>query len=63
MASDGVPGQGDQGLRPQGFHEFIGQKQIIENIDIMVKSSKMRGEAMDHVLFSGPRGWGKPPWP
>ena len=49
----------DKGLRPRGFHEFIGQKRIIENIDIMVKSSKMREEAMDHILFSGPPGLGK----
>ena len=47
------------GLRPRGFDEFIGQKKIINNIDIMVKSSKMRKAAMDHLLFSGPPGLGK----
>ena len=52
-------GEDVQGLRPRGFSEFIGQKRIVENIDIMVKSSKMRREAMDHVLFSGPPGLGK----
>ena len=52
-------GEDIQGLRPRGFSEFIGQKRIVQNIDIMVKSSKMRGEAMDHVLFSGPPGLGK----
>ena len=51
--------RGGHGLRPRGFHEFIGQKRIIENIEIMVDSSKMRDEAMDHVLFSGPPGLGK----
>ncbi|MCY4644887.1 MAG: Holliday junction branch migration DNA helicase RuvB [Bacteriovoracales bacterium] len=49
----------DQGLRPKGFDEFIGQRKIIDNIDIMVQSSKMRKAAMDHILFSGPPGLGK----
>ena len=49
----------DQGLRPRDFDEFIGQRKIIENIDIMVQSAKMREEAMDHILFSGPPGLGK----
>ena len=48
-----------EGLRPQRFEEFIGQKKLIENIDIMVKSSLLRRDAMDHVLFSGPPGLGK----
>ena len=46
-------------LRPQNFSEFIGQKKVVENIDLMVKSSVMRKAAMDHVLLSGPPGLGK----
>lgn len=46
-------------LRPQNFSEFIGQKKVIDNIDLMVKSSIMRKSAMDHVLLSGPPGLGK----
>lgn len=49
----------DKRLRPKDFTEYIGQKQIIQNIEIMVKSSKKRNAAMDHVLFSGPPGLGK----
>ena len=46
-------------LRPQNFKEFIGQNKVVENIDLMVKSSLMRQTAMDHVLLSGPPGLGK----
>ncbi|MDC0255455.1 Holliday junction branch migration DNA helicase RuvB [Bacteriovoracales bacterium] len=46
-------------LRPQGFMEFLGQENIVNNIQVMVESSKIRGEAMGHVLFSGPPGLGK----
>ena len=49
----------DTGLRPKNFDEFIGQKKIVNNIDVMVKSAKIRQHAMDHVLFSGPPGLGK----
>ena len=46
-------------LRPQNFSEFIGQKKVVDNIDLMVKSALMRKAAMDHVLLSGPPGLGK----
>ncbi|MFT6068632.1 MAG: Holliday junction DNA helicase RuvB [Bacteriovoracaceae bacterium] len=49
----------EERLRPTNFTEFIGQKRIIENIDVMVKSSNMREQAMDHALLSGPPGLGK----
>lgn len=46
-------------LRPQNFSEFIGQKKVVDNIDLMVKSAIVRKAAMDHVLLSGPPGLGK----
>jgi Holliday junction DNA helicase RuvB len=48
-------------LRPQSFKEYIGQKRVVDNIEIMVKSSIQRNASMDHVLLSGPPGLGKPP--
>ena len=45
-------------LRPQNFSEFIGQQKVVDNIDLMVKSSILRNTAMDHVLLSGPPGLG-----
>lgn len=49
----------DKKLRPLSFHDFNGQKQIVENLEIFVKAAKMRGEALDHVLLHGPPGLGK----
>ena len=46
-------------LRPGGFSEYIGQKRVVENISLMVESAKIRKQAMDHALFSGPPGLGK----
>lgn len=60
--SDGVATQDvehEYRLRPRNFTEYIGQKRVVENIDLMVKSAKKRNAAMDHVLFSGPPGLGK----
>ncbi len=49
----------DAQLRPKDFSEYVGQKKIVENIEVMVKSARLRGNAMDHVLLSGPPGLGK----
>jgi len=46
-------------LRPKRFSEFIGQETVLENIKIMVESAKIRGEALGHILLSGPPGLGK----
>ncbi|MBF0300778.1 MAG: Holliday junction branch migration DNA helicase RuvB [Oligoflexia bacterium] len=49
----------DKELRPKTFSEFIGQKRVVDNIELMVDSAKIRAKAMDHVLLSGPPGLGK----
>ncbi len=46
-------------LRPQDFTEYIGQKRVVENVELMVHSANKRNAAMDHVLLSGPPGLGK----
>ena len=46
-------------LRPSRFEEYVGQSQLKANLRIMVEASRGRGEAMDHVLLSGPPGLGK----
>ncbi len=46
-------------IRPQEIEQFAGQQQIIENLKIFIRAAKMRGEALDHVLFHGPPGLGK----
>lgn len=49
----------DKVLRPKSFDDFTGQGQVLENLEIFVKAAKLRGEALDHVLFHGPPGLGK----
>src|SRR5688500_19081725 len=49
----------ENNIRPAVISEFAGQPQIIENIRIFIKAAKLRGEALDHVLFHGPPGLGK----
>ncbi len=46
-------------LRPKFIEEFNGQKNIIDNLKIIVKAAKQRSEPLDHVLFYGPPGLGK----
>jgi len=46
-------------LRPQGFEDFTGQKQVIENLRVFVSAARQRDEALDHVLLHGPPGLGK----
>ncbi|AYF45919.1 MULTISPECIES: Holliday junction branch migration DNA helicase RuvB [Halobacteriovorax] len=46
-------------LRPKDFTEYIGQKKIVQNIDVMVNSAVKRNQSMDHALLSGPPGLGK----
>ncbi len=46
-------------LRPQSFTEYVGQTEVVEKLRVYVKAAKMRQEALDHCLFSGPPGLGK----
>jgi Holliday junction DNA helicase RuvB len=49
----------ENNIRPGQIKEFAGQEQIIENLKIFIKAAKIRGEALDHILFHGPPGLGK----
>src|SRR5437762_13524390 len=49
----------ENNIRPAHIEEFAGQPQIIENLKVFIKAAKIRGEALDHILFHGPPGLGK----
>lgn len=49
----------DRALRPKTLEEFVGQNHLKELLDISIKAARLRGEALDHVLFYGPPGLGK----
>ncbi|MCG9899267.1 MAG: Holliday junction branch migration DNA helicase RuvB [Sediminibacterium sp.] len=46
-------------IRPAAIDDFAGQPQLIENLLIFIKAARLRGEALDHILFHGPPGLGK----
>jgi Holliday junction DNA helicase RuvB len=46
-------------LRPRTFDEYIGQRDLIDNLKISVRAAKQNGWALDHFLFAGPPGLGK----
>lgn len=46
-------------LRPKTFDEYVGQKQVKENLLVYIQAAKKRGETLDHVLLYGPPGLGK----
>ncbi len=49
----------EQSLRPVTFDEYVGQDKIVQNFRVYARAAKARGEALDHVLLSGPPGLGK----
>ena len=46
-------------LRPLTFADFTGQPKTVERLQVMVGAAKKRGEALNHILLSGPPGLGK----
>lgn len=61
--NDGIINSADKefenSIRPAAIDDFSGQAQLIENLVIFIKAAKLRGEALDHILFHGPPGLGK----
>jgi Holliday junction DNA helicase RuvB len=49
----------DQTLRPARWDEYIGQKNIKDNLHILLTAAKEREHPPEHVLFYGPPGLGK----
>jgi len=49
----------DQTLRPSVWDEYVGQKTIKENLQILLKAASERNHPAEHVLFYGPPGLGK----
>ncbi len=56
LGDDDLP---DNALRPRRLDEFLGQKEIKENLRVFVVAAREREESLDHVFLSGPPGLGK----
>jgi Holliday junction DNA helicase RuvB len=49
----------DERIRPLRLDEFIGQDEMRANLAVFLQAARERGQAMDHVMFSGNPGLGK----
>jgi Holliday junction DNA helicase RuvB len=49
----------EKSIRPKSFSDFNGQEKLIDNLKVFVEAAKIRDEALDHVILSGPPGLGK----
>jgi holliday junction DNA helicase RuvB len=49
----------DTALRPRRFGEYVGQRSLVENLQVFVAAARRRREPLDHMLFAGPPGLGK----
>ena len=49
----------DRALRPLRFSDFMGQPQVLDNLQIFVQAANQREDALDHTLLHGPPGLGK----
>lgn len=58
-SATGTDAEYENVIRPGRIEDFSGQPAIIENLRVFIKAARMRGEALDHVLFHGPPGLGK----
>ncbi len=59
VISENLRASEDRALRPQCLEDYIGQKEVKEQLSIALKAAKLRGDALDHVLIFGPPGLGK----
>jgi len=49
----------DRAIRPKRLSDYVGQKELRQQMEIFIKAAVARSEALDHVLIFGPPGLGK----
>jgi holliday junction DNA helicase RuvB len=49
----------EMALRPKTLQEFVGQKRVANQLDLLLSAARNRNSPADHVLLSGPPGLGK----
>ncbi|WP_084037807.1 Holliday junction branch migration DNA helicase RuvB [Demequina sp. NBRC 110053] len=57
--ADAIERSAEAALRPASLQEFVGQRVVREQLDLVLKAAAGRGAVADHVLLSGPPGLGK----
>ena len=58
IAGDGER-RAEVSLRPSSLSSFVGQRELVSHLDIVLRSARARGQVCDHLLFAGPPGLGK----
>ncbi len=53
------PEDDQDSLRPLRLRNYIGQREVKEQMEIFIGAARNRGEALDHTLIFGPPGLGK----
>ncbi|MEI6691280.1 MAG: Holliday junction branch migration DNA helicase RuvB [Chlorobium sp.] len=56
---DAVETRIEEQIRPLCMEDFAGQQRLTDNLKVFISAARMRGDALDHVLLSGPPGLGK----
>ncbi|MGD0054967.1 MAG: AAA family ATPase, partial [Acidimicrobiales bacterium] len=46
-------------LRPSTLGDFVGQRELVRHLEIVLGSARARNQSVDHLLFAGPPGLGK----
>jgi Holliday junction DNA helicase RuvB len=61
VGPEAAPGEDrvEGSLRPATFEEYVGQEKLVANVRVYARAARARGDALDHVLLSGPPGLGK----
>lgn len=54
-----VADESNNPLRPNSFQDYIGQEELINKLRIAIEAANERGDALDHILITGPPGLGK----
>ncbi len=59
LSNSPLPEDDDPSLRPTCLHEMVGQRDVIERLQIAIDAARQRDEVLGHILFDGPPGLGK----
>jgi Holliday junction DNA helicase RuvB len=54
-----MPEDDDPNLRPSCLREMVGQRDVIERLQVAIDAAKKRDDTLGHILFDGPPGLGK----
>lgn len=59
LSNNPEPQDDDPNLRPVRMADMVGQRDVIERLQIAIDAAKQRDEVLGHILFDGPPGLGK----